>query len=92
MSCIIVKRQGSFKVVFKSTKKKGVQVIISRYTTEAMFEKDQLNHSKNEAFQVSNEVIYADEIQNVIEKSIVDLLEKKGVTDVDIQRILLIWS
>jgi len=93
MSCITIKRQGTFKVVFKSTKKKGIQIILSRYTAETMCEKDQLAYSKNEAFQVSNDVvIYADEIQKTIEKGIVDLLKKKGIESVSVQRLLLIWS
>jgi len=93
MASIIQKRQGTFKVVFKTTKKKGVQIIISRYTSEAISEEGQIKYSKSEAFVTPNKkIIYADEVSKVIEKGIVSLLEEKEVTEVDIQRVLLIWS
>jgi hypothetical protein len=87
MDDIIIKRQGTFKIVFKNSKKNGVNIVVSRYTgaSELQTPEERKNYMHSEGFILPNkERLYAHEISQCLMHSLADLLVDKGLTNDDI--------
>jgi hypothetical protein len=87
MDNIVIKRQGTFKIVFKNSKKNGVNIVVSRYTgaSEMQTNEERKDYMLSEGFILpNNEHLYMHEISKNLTDSLADLLVSKGLTNDDV--------
>ena len=91
-----IKRQSTIKTVIKVTKKNGIEVEFSRYSsaTSSQTNEERKEHFKSEGFVLSNgKPLYLEEIQKAFQTSLISLIESKeeeGELDITLNSKLIL--